>query len=186
MFQFSVCRSIWFCSYGILAIPARTNNKTFHYLLLKGQGFQFAVKITKIYHIFTLTTGIKSLSCEFEDITSKSSFQKFMKIQPNDLFSNLLKRATLHGKLIRKKLWGHYVSFDWYFLPGVWRGAFPVGPVRDMPTFTISIFSKNSRTGLKISIKIPEQAYNFPEQVKFILKALLLVNTVTWCISLTA
>ena len=45
-----------------------------------------------------------------------------------------------------------------------------------VPTFKVSIFGKNSRTGYKISVKIPEQAYGLPEQVKFILNALLSVK----------
>ena len=37
-------------------------------------------------------------------------------------------------------------------------GHFHIGSFGDMPAFRVSIFSKSSRTGCKISVKIPEQA----------------------------
>ena len=52
---------------------------------------------------------------------------------------------------------------------------FHLGPVRDVPVFRVSIFSKSSRTVFEISVTIPKQAHDFPEQVKFILKGLLLI-----------
>ena len=42
------------------------------------------------------------------------------------------------------------------------EGHFHVRPVEDVPTFRVSIFRKNSKTGLKISVKIPEQASHKP------------------------
>ena len=49
---------------------------------------------------------------------------------------------------------------NWPKHPG--GGHFHIGPVEDMPTFSISIFSKNSRAGYKIWVKIPEQASQKP------------------------
>ena len=50
-----------------------------------------------------------------------------------------------------------------------------------MPIFMVSIFSNNSRTGFKITGKNSRAgisiAYDFTEQVKFILKARLLRKT---------
>ena len=54
-------------------------------------------------------------------------------------------------------------------------GHVGIGLVGNVPTFRVSIFSKNCRTGLKIKTDVSE-TYDFPEQVKFILKALLLVK----------
>ena len=53
--------------------------------------------------------------------------------------------------------------------PGGGGVHFRIRLVGDVPAFRVSIFNKNSRTGSKISVKIPEQ-------VKFIIKALLVVK----------
>ena len=39
---------------------------------------------------------------------------------------------------------------------------FHLGSVRDVLTFRASIFSKNSRVGCKISVKMPGQGYQKP------------------------
>ena len=46
--------------------------------------------------------------------------------------------------------------------PGGGEGDFLIGPVGEVPTFGVSIFSKKSRTGYKIWAKIPEQASQKP------------------------
>ena len=48
-------------------------------------------------------------------------------------------------------------------------GHFHIRLVGYVPTSRLSVFNKNSRTGIS-------KVYNFPEQVKFILKALLVVK----------
>ena len=55
-------------------------------------------------------------------------------------------------------------------------GHFHIRLVGYVPTFRLSIFNKNSRTGIS-------KVYNFPEQVKFILKALLVVKNSHLCIN---
>ena len=42
------------------------------------------------------------------------------------------------------------------------EGTLSYRPVGDVSTFRVSIFSKNSRTGFKISVNIPEQAFQKP------------------------
>ena len=49
---------------------------------------------------------------------------------------------------------------------------FHIGPVGDVPIVRVYIFSKSSRTG-------NSKAYDFTEHVKFILKALLIVMSVS-------
>ena len=42
------------------------------------------------------------------------------------------------------------------------KGHFHIGPVEDVPTLSVSIFSRNPRTGFKISVKVPKQTTQKP------------------------